>query len=303
MQIQNLENTKNPLRGLLALLAAVALYGMYGVYSRMIGIGFGIFSQAWARSLIIIVILGGYFLSHKKKWREIEKKDFKWMIIWPLSGTSVMIFLFIAFNHLPIGTGYFLFYSTMILSGILSGKMLFKEKLSFVKVLSVVLAIAGLVIIYSFDIPLGKMLYVALALLSGFFLGLWNTLSKKVSDKYPNMQLVLIDSMLPFAISILGAIAVKESMPSLSLTNSWLWIVVFAVTQICSTGFLVYGFKNLEAQIGSVIMPVEVIFATLFGFLFFKEILPATSLLGGGLIVLAAVLPSVTLLVKKDIMS
>ena len=287
---------KGKLKGALSLILAVMLYGMYGVYSRKIGLEFGVFSQSWIRNLIIVTILAPYFLLNKKEWVKIKKEDIGWMLMWTLSGTGVMVLLFIAFNHLPIGTSYFLLYSTMIISGYISGRVFYKEKINTIKVVSIILALIGLTLVYSLDIPPEKVVYLLLALLSGALTGLWNTLSKKVSGKYPNFQLVCIDAFTAFAVGVLGAFLVKEDIPPLEPDASWIWLFVFALSQIGAVRFTIYGFKNLEAQIGSIIMPTEVIFATLYGFLFFGEILPLTTIIGGTLIASAAVLPNIALL-------
>jgi drug/metabolite transporter (DMT)-like permease len=55
---------------------------------------------------------------------------------------------------------------------------------------------------------------------------------------------------------------------------------------------VVYGFKNLEAQIGSVILPVEIIFATIFAFIFFREYPTISAYVGGVMIIVAAIIPS-----------
>lgn len=287
------------LKGTFSITLAVMLYGMYGVFSRMIGENFGAFSQNWIRSFILIIFFAIYYLFNKKNWVKIRKKDIKWLIIWPLTGASTTIILFMVFNNLPLGTSYFLFYSTMIVSGFISGKIFFKEKLNKVKIISGFLAVTGLVIIYSLDIPTDKIVFVIGALLAGFLVGLWNTLSKKVSSTYKNFQLVAIDIFVTFLFSFSGAIVVGEKFPILKLSSPLLWIFIFAITQVVTVSCIIYGFKRLEAQIGSVIMPMEVLFATAFGFLFFKEILPVTTLLGGLLIASAAILPNAVLLFTK----
>ena len=63
---------------------------------------------------------------------------------------------------------------------------------------------------------------------------------------------------------------------------------------------IVYGFKNIEAQIGSIILPVEIIFATIFSFLVFKEVPTTLTILGGFLIIFAAIIPSLTVLKQKS---
>lgn len=288
-------------KGALSLVLAAMFYGLYGVYSRKIGLSFGVFSQNWIRNLIIVTLLAPYFFFNKKEWVKIRKEDIGWMFVWGFCSTGAIVLLFIVWNYLPIGTTNFLLYSTMIVSGYLSGRLFYKEKINVIKLLSAGLALIGLALIYFLDLSFepSKMIYVLSALLAGALTGLFNTLSKKLSMRYSNSQLVGIDAFALFAISNLGAFLTRESIPSLKLGFSWIWVFVYALTQIGAVGLLVYGFKHLEAQIGSIIMPTEVIFATLFGFLFFGEILPLTTILGGILIASAAALPNVALLLAR----
>lgn len=292
---------KNPPKGALSLFLVAAIYGIYGVYARMIGQSFGVFSQNWIRNLIVVSIVIVLLFVLKKGIKPIRKSDVPWVFLWALSGSGVMLLLFVAFNNLPLGTVYFLFYSTMIIAGCLAGGFLYKEKLDFVKIISIILALIGLSVIYSLSISPDKILFVFYSLLAGLLVGLWNTLSKKFSENYPNLEIVLWDALATTIVAVIGSFLVREPIPSLMMATSWTWLIIYAITQVASVGLVVYGFKNIEAQIGSIILPVEVIFATIFGFLFFREVLSFSTLVGGLLIASAAVLPSLTFILNKDI--
>lgn len=273
---------------------AAASYGLYGVYSRQLGHSFGEFSQSWTRNTIIIILLG-LFLFLTKRWKVVERKDLKWMILWPLSDVVSIVLLYITFNNLSIGTSYFLLYTTMIIGGFIFGNLLYKEQLNRVKIVSIILSLLGLSLIFSVEFSVEKVQYIIFGLLSGVSTALWNTLSKKVSDRYPNAQLVFIDASVALCATLVGSLIVKDSIPI--LTNPvWAWQVLYAVSQIGAVAFVILGFRYLEAQFASVILPIEVIFATVFGFLFFKEIPQTTTLLGGVFIALAAALPNIVLI-------
>ncbi len=282
------------LKGSLFIMLAAASYGLYGVYSRQLGHSFGEFSQSWTRNTIIIILLG-LFLFLTKRWKVVERKDLKWMILWPLSDVVSIVLLYITFNNLSIGTSYFLLYTTMIIGGFIFGNLLYKEQLNRVKIVSIILSLLGLSLIFSVEFSVEKVQYIIFGLLSGVSTALWNTLSKKVSDRYPNAQLVFIDASVALCATLVGSLIVKDSIPI--LTNPvWAWQVLYAVSQIGAVAFVILGFRYLEAQFASVILPIEVIFATVFGFLFFKEIPQTTTLLGGVFIALAAALPNIVLI-------
>lgn len=56
---------------------------------------------------------------------------------------------------------------------------------------------------------------------------------------------------------------------------------------------MIYGFKYVEAQTGSLIMLAEVVFGVFLGFIFYKETISFTTLLGGMAIIAAIILPEI----------
>ncbi|MFA6518990.1 MAG: DMT family transporter [Candidatus Shapirobacteria bacterium] len=283
---------RNRKLGIISLFSVGAMYGMYGIYSRMIGDAFGNFNQNWLRNLVVALIAGLIILLGRFKLKPLLKKDIKWIVVWFLSGSWVTVLTFIAFNHLKIGTVYLIIYSAMITSGYLSGKIFFKEKMNLVKTISLLFALGGLVIIYRFSIAKDEMIYAGMVLISGLMTGVWNTISKKFSDNYPNMQMVLMDAVASVIGALVGAILFREVLPANIDPVSWMWLLIYAFTQVANVGLVVYGFKNLEAQIGSIILPVEIIFATIFAFIFFKEYPTLSAYIGGAMVVVAAIIPS-----------
>ncbi len=288
-----------PKMGLAALFSAGAMYGMYGIYSRMIGGAFGNFNQNWLRNIAVALVALLIISIGKIKLKPVYKKDIKWITLWFLSSSWATVLTFIAFNHLKVGTVYLLVYSAMITSGYLSGKIFFEEKINVIKIVSLFLALGGLLVIYRFSITKEEVPYMMMCLVSGLMTGVWNTISKKFSGNYSNMQLVLMDATAIIVTSLIGAIISQEILPQVISPTSWGWLVVYALAQLTNVGLVVYGFKNVEAQIGSLILPVEIIFATLFAWLFFGEN-PTVSIGVGGIMILgAAAWPSMYLMAEK----
>jgi len=292
--------TRSPKRGIVSLFTAAAFYGLYGVFSRLIGSAFGNFNQNWIKNLIVLTLITLVIFVNKTKLISPKKKDFKWIILWFLSGSWVTVLTFIAFNNLPIGTTYLIIYSAMITAGFISGEIFFNEKLNRLKIVSLIFAMAGLFIIYRFTLTGNQVFYLVLSLISGFMTGIWNTISKKFSDNYPNNQMVFMDAISSITAAYIGSLIFQEHLPNNIQSISWLWISIYAVVQTINVGLIVYGFKNIEAQIGSIILPIEIIFATLFSYLIFKEVPTPLTVLGGFLIIFAAVVPSLNVLKQKN---
>lgn len=284
---------KNQNLGALSLFTAAGFYGTYGILSRLIGSSFGNFSQNWARNLGVLIIILVVIYIRGSKILIPRKQDLKWIVLWFMSGSWVTVLTFIGFNNLQIGTTYLVLYSSMILSGFLSGKVFFREKLNTLKYLSLALSLAGLFIIYKFSISPREVIFVILVLISGFATGIWNTISKKFSNNYSNNQMVMMDAGSSVVAAFLGSIIFKESIPLQVPPIKWFWVAIYAVIQTINVGLIVYGFKNLEAQIGSIILPVEIVFATIFSYLIFREHPQVSTFIGGIFIISAAILPNI----------
>ncbi|HUV42753.1 MAG TPA: DMT family transporter [Patescibacteria group bacterium] len=276
---------------IISLVFATLLYGLYGVYSRLIGLDFGVFYQNFLRNLIVAVILI-FYLSLKKEWQRIKIKDIKWIIAWVFSGFIAIITIFIAFNKIPIGMALFIFYAGSIISGYLIGSLFFGEKLSRIKLFSIILTFIGLALIYSLNFEINKSKYLLFALIAGFSTGIWNTLSKKVSNKYSHIQLIFIDALLHVFLSLPLIFIWNEKLSFPKLSVPWVTILAFALTQIVVVKLIIYGFRHLEAHLGTLVMPLEVFFGALFGFIFFKEVLSFYTIIGGLIIISGFILPN-----------
>lgn len=127
-------------KGELSLVFATLIYGLYGVFSRMIGIDFGLFTQSTIRNLIVVVI--SFLIVRKYRlWKTPQKQDWPWIIMWVCGDLAATIGIFIAFNKIPIGISYLLFYAGSITAGIAIGSIFFKEKINHLKIISLVLSL------------------------------------------------------------------------------------------------------------------------------------------------------------------
>lgn len=273
-------------------------YATFGIFARQVSDNFGAFSQNYFRCLIVLTFLLIYFVIKKVRWKKINPADYRWVLVWGISGSLVVVLLYIAFNNIALGTTYFLFYSTMIITGLICGKILFNEKLTINKYTSLVLVIIGLILIYSVEFSVNKIVYVMTALLAGLLIGIWNTFSKKVSSSYSVIQMLLIGTSFALVIGLIGAILFNEGFPVMNDFTSWFWMFGFAIAELSATLLVILGFKYLEAQKASLLMPVEVVYATILGFLVYNESLPLVTLIGGLLILLGAILPNIRVRAK-----
>jgi drug/metabolite transporter (DMT)-like permease len=96
-----------------------------------------------------------------------------------------------------------------------------------------------------------------------------------------------------FLITFFFSILLKEQWTLPSLSAAWIANLLFALMFMTTGQLMIYGFKYVEAQIGSLIMLAEVVFGIIFGFIFYKEAVSITTLVGGVVIISAIILPEI----------
>ncbi|MBI4226112.1 DMT family transporter [Candidatus Roizmanbacteria bacterium] len=276
-------------RALIALLFSTVLYGLLGIYSRFIGIDFGIFFQSWTRNFIITLLIVPFFLFNF--WKQIRRKDAQWFVLRSLGDLVTMVSIFVVFNKIAIGTSYFLFYAGSTVGGYLIGHYFFKEKITKQKLTSLIIGIFGLVLIYSLSLQKDKLFFYLLANLAGLSSAVWNIFSKKVSKDYSVAQIVFIDSFMTGLLGLALSILFHEKFIPFMLNSQWIANILFAVNSLVTSFLVVYGFRYVEANYGSLILLLEVIFGIFFAFIFFKEIPSLYALIGGSLILTAVIIP------------
>ena len=289
---------KKELKGIIGLIVATSIYGLFPVIVRLAGLSMPFFFQNTTRLFIaFFIFLVGVLVF--KTWKKVKKGDYKWFVLRAVSVFLAFSLFTFSLNFIPIGTMLLSFYAGSTVSGYVIGALFFKEYFTSKKVVSLVLAIVGLLMIYSFDIQPEKAFYIATAFVSGSFTAIWNIFSKKVVDTYHTFQLNLIDNILAGILAATVSLVLKEQWIVPSFSFIWAMNLLFGLG-IAATGVLVvYGFARLEAQIGSLIMLTEVLFAIIFGYVFFRETITLTTLIGGGIIIAAIVLPELRLLRRK----
>ncbi len=274
------------------------MYGSYGVFSRYLG-DYDIFFQTYIRCLLIAGILGVIGLI-RKEFKPIKKEDVKWFAAMGFFSIFSIAPIVYAFRYLEIGTASFLFYAAYTIATYIFGRIFFAEKLTSIKIISLVLSFIGLLLIFSIKFSSELLLPVLMAILNGVATSGEITFSKKVSDKYSNNQIV-VSLFLLIAIShFFVSLFLGEHQNMEILTKSFFILAGFILAAIIATIAIVEGFKYLEPSIGAIIGLMEIIFSVIFGIIFFSESLTIPMLVGGILIVTAVALPDIVALLAKN---
>ncbi len=278
--------------GVFYLLSAAFLYGWFAILSRTVGYTIPIFYQNFIRAVVASTILFVIVLI-ERAWIPIQRNDWIVIIARSLAGSVAFLSFFIVILAVPIGPSYFLFYGGSTVIGFWLGHVWFSEHLTSIKAISLLFAVIGLGIVYGVNVQSISLFYAVLAFAAGSATAVWNVISKKISHRYKASYLSFWDD----AITILtyGAISLvaKEQWTSPSLSTAWLASNGLGVFYVVTGLLMVEGFKRIEAQIGSIILLAEIIFAIFLGWVFYREALSLLNILGGIFIVTAIILPEI----------
>jgi drug/metabolite transporter (DMT)-like permease len=282
---------KGQTRGTVFILMSAFFYGTYGVWSHLMSSSFGVFSQAWTRGLALL--LGTLILNFFFKFlKPIAKKDYFWFLVIGFMGLNQAPY-FYGFKYLDVGTATLLFYSALLVGGYLIGKFSFNEKITRTKLLSLALAILGIMTVYRLVINPSQFLAAGLTIIAGLMGAAGVTFSKKLSQNYPEIQIMTSYFVSITVVNFIVALLLNDSLPKLSFSVGWMaqfgYITAFLVANLA----VIEGFKHLDPSVGSLIGLAEIIFGILFGVIFFREAIGVGMIVGSILIIIAAMLPNI----------
>lgn len=278
-------------KGSLALFTAAGIYATFGILIREMSKMFGTNSQVAFRFAIALVIVLAINTVRKSSIRLTGKPLIKSLAL-GISFASVLILFTISVSNTKIANSVFLLYAGSIISSLLIGTMVFKEKLTNTKILAIVISLIGLAL-YSqafFLFNIG----VITGFLSGIVDGISNSLRKSLKGVERHKLLFYqfgIGAIFAIVMGlIMGETFIKSYVP-LSIVVG----IVFGILQVGLNSLLLYGFQHFDVNVGTVILATELFFATLFGFLIFGESPTSNEIMGGILIFTASIISAVDL--------
>ena len=279
----------------LAVLAAGVFWGMMGLFVRTLNAaGLAAMEVVEVRMLGGLVIVGIYMLIFCPDQFRIRLKD-----LWCFLGTgvvSVLVFSFCYFramNFTSLSVAAVLLYTAPIFVMLMS-ILLFREKLTVRKVLALILAFVGCVLVSG----IGSDAVVSLPGLlfgvgSGFFYALYSIFGRYAINRGYHSWTITFYSFLFCVIG--GAFLVDWDLITTTISADYtllFWILGMAVV----TGFLAYvlyslGLEHMESSKASIIASIEPVVGTLLGVFVFREAITV-----GGVIGVALVLGGIAIL-------
>ncbi len=274
--------------GYLSLFAAAALYGSQNIATKIAGNSVSPFLSTSVRAFVVVLLVV-WFVS----WKRVAKKHIGWFIARSSANILSTTGLFFAITKIPVGTALFSFYAGMILATTLVGIMLYNERMSTVKYLSLLLTVIGLLCMYMTNSGFMFNMFIFIAAAGGVCAGLWSIFSRPLTGIYPLTQLVVLDNALACVFAFMFSLALREPMAGVTMSIPLVSLSYLGLTQAFTGQLVAYGFRYIDGQIGSIILLNDTIIGIVLSFFFFKESPSMNVIIGGLLIFSASVLPAI----------
>ena len=274
----------------LAVLASGILWGTMGLFVRELNAaGLNSMHIVTARCFVTMVVVGIVILIKDKDAFKIKLKD--WWVFFGSGVVSILVFTWCYFTTISLtsmSVACILLYTSPIFFMLIS-LVVFKEKLTVVKVIALILAFAGCTLVSGFGGQIsGKGLIIGLV--SGLGYAGYSIFTSLATKKgYKPFTVTFYTFVFASAgclfIGDIPTIVTKLSVdPSLIINASLLGVVTAVFPYLLYS----WGLTGMEASTASIIASIEPVAATALGAIFFHEPITFTTI-GGMCFVLAAI--------------
>jgi drug/metabolite transporter (DMT)-like permease len=277
---------KETLKGSLFIIAAMSLFALMGVFVRLINLPSSVI--IFYDFMFTAIILAAFFL-FKNKSVLIVKKYFWLIVTLGVVNSFNNFFFFQAFKFTTLSNTVLTHYTAPLFVALFA-HLILKERLEKLTVISLIIAMAGLVVISygNFSFQSGDFRGIAYGTGSGFMYGLTIILIKHLSKFF---SVYTINIYMSFVMALVFAPFVFASKTFLISANQAALILLMSLLfGVLASILHMQGIKRMTAQKGGILAYTEPLAATMFGFLFFTEIPSMPTIIGGLLIIYAGYL-------------
>lgn len=288
MSHQNQSNTWS----ILSVLGALILWSSSFVAIKFAYTTYPPITLAVVRFIVATLILGALTLLPQNRVK-LEKKDILTVVICGLTGIMLYAVLQnIAMQWTSASSATLIIASYPIIT-LLMESMIYKTKLSFGKVVAILIAISGVVILSYVKADSrveGELLGILLLVLAGVFWAVYNFMTKKVVNRYPPVTLLFYSTL--FGTIFMLPLALIEraqwQQPTLISFSMMMFLGVF-----CSViAFLLYnrGLKTMAPSTVTSMLNLVPIFGVFFSWLLLGEQVTLRKFIGGAIVILGVML-------------
>lgn len=269
----------------LEVLIAASIWGTTGIFVKFLHLPST--TLTLIRAGVPVILIFFYFLLFKKKILHFGKSPI--MLLASLLNGLRMFLYFIGFTATTVGNAVIILYTGPIFTAIFSSIAL-KEKLTARKIFLLFLAFTGIVIMYSnnyFSFTNKDFLGMTAILISTVINSITLVIFKNEIHKHSRLQTIYYQNLIPL-IMFLPFIFINKPFPTL---NQWT-VGIFYAFLIGIVAYILFfsALKKIEVSFSAILSYMEVVSAILLAVIFLAEKITPNMLLGGGLILLSAIL-------------
>jgi DME family drug/metabolite transporter len=281
------------LRGYGLALLAACLWATIGLfYNALESYGLPrltiVFYRAAITAMILFLVLGW----RRRSWLKLEHRDWPLFLAFGLTGVAAFFVVYIyAIALIGMGMAAVLMYTAPAWVTLLS-VLLFKEQLTGLKTIAVLLACGGCALVgqvYDLTSVRLNLLGVLAGLGAGLTYGLYTLFSKIAQHRYTSW------TTLAYALGLGSLFMLPLQSPAdlaraISTPTTLFWLLMLGLIPTLSSGVAFNAaLRRIPASNASIVATLEPAVATLLGWLFLNERLEPLQLVGAGLILLAVV--------------
>ncbi len=272
--------------GEISIVLATVFWGCISLYSRTMNAnGFTAVQTVAVRAIITVILLGGFMLIKNPALFHVRLRD-----LWLFFGSGICSFLFFNICYMnsiaenSVSVACVLMYTSPFWILLLSVPI-FKEKITWQNILSLVIALCGCVLLCTAEelkLTGSGLVY---GLLSGFGYALYSIFGKLAAKHYSTLTVTFYTflfaavAVIPF--SDLPALGTMLTEP----VNIALSIGIAATNTVIPYMLYTYGLSKVPAGKASILSISEPVVATLVGVFVFQELLKWGGVLGITLVV------------------
>jgi DME family drug/metabolite transporter len=281
------------LRGYGLALLAACLWATLGLfYSALENYGLPRLTIVFYRAAITAVILFLVLGWRRRSWLKLERRDWLLFLAFGLTGVAAFFVVYIhAIALIGMGMAAVLMYTAPAWVTLLS-VVLFKEQLTGLKMIAVLLACGGCALVgqvYDLVSVRLNLLGVLAGLGAGLTYGLY-TLFSKVAQRRYTAWTTLAYALGLGSLFMLPLQSSADLVRAISTPTTIFWLLMLGLIPTLSSGVAFNAaLRRIPASNASIVATLEPAVATLLGWLFLNERLEPLQLVGAGLILLAVV--------------
>ncbi|PZQ97825.1 MAG: EamA/RhaT family transporter [Cereibacter sphaeroides] len=273
---------KSNLRGALLALLAFAIWSTHDVVVKTLG---GIYSPV---QIIFFSVLLGFplatlMLMNDRTDGNLRPRHPWWTAIRTVSAVITGLCAFYAFSVLPLAQTYALLFATPLLITLLAIPIL-GERVGIRRGLAVVVGLIGVIIVLrpgQADLQWGHLA----GIMAAVFSSLASVIVRKIGQDERSVVLLLYPMVANFAVMGLALPLVYKPMP---IEHIGL-LGIIAIFNFAATLLVIYAYRAAEAVIVAPMQYSQMIWAAIFGAMFFSETPDLYTLIGAAVIIASGV--------------